>query len=49
MQTNGFDCGMWVLLTAAAHLRGYHITNMEESDIPCARELLAQIVTDLKT
>jgi len=39
MQLNGIDCGLWVLLTIAAVLCGFYITDMVEQDMvpsePC--------------
>ncbi|KIK10554.1 hypothetical protein PISMIDRAFT_20283 [Pisolithus microcarpus 441] len=32
-QTNGYDCGIWVLAQMAAILRGYEVTGIEECDI----------------
>ncbi|KIK14419.1 hypothetical protein PISMIDRAFT_117052, partial [Pisolithus microcarpus 441] len=32
-QTNGYDCGLWVLAQIAAMLRGYKITGLREEDM----------------
>ncbi|KIM50843.1 hypothetical protein SCLCIDRAFT_144566, partial [Scleroderma citrinum Foug A] len=33
MQTNGYDCGLWVLAQVVAVLRGRDITNLREEDL----------------
>jgi Ulp1 family protease len=33
MQSNGVDCGLWVLATIAASLRGFHVTGLTEEDM----------------
>ncbi|KIK18057.1 hypothetical protein PISMIDRAFT_110170, partial [Pisolithus microcarpus 441] len=32
-QTNGYNCGVWVLAQMAAILRGYEVTGIEECNI----------------
>ncbi|GLB38031.1 hypothetical protein LshimejAT787_0410820 [Lyophyllum shimeji] len=39
-QTNGTDCGLWVLATIAAWLRGFHATGVSEGDMEELRRLL---------
>lgn len=39
-QTNGFDCGLWVLATIAAVLRGYDATGLIEGDMYRFRQVL---------
>ncbi|KAG1796136.1 hypothetical protein EV424DRAFT_1547219 [Suillus variegatus] len=33
LQTNGFDCGVWMLAVIAATLHGYHCTALREGDM----------------
>ena len=40
MQTNSVDCGLWVLATIAAVLRGFHVTGIAEQDMVHFRVLL---------
>lgn len=46
-QTNGFDCGLWVLATIAAVLRGYDATGLTEGDMTRFREVLLDNVLAL--
>ncbi|KAJ3558744.1 hypothetical protein NM688_g740 [Phlebia brevispora] len=39
-QTNGYDCGVWVLATMAAIMRGYEVTGLKEPDMHAFRKLL---------
>ncbi|KAG6369442.1 hypothetical protein JVT61DRAFT_14860 [Boletus reticuloceps] len=39
-QSNGYDCGVWVLAQIAAVLRGAHVTNLTENDMPAFRRHL---------
>ncbi|KAG6836659.1 hypothetical protein H0H93_005329 [Arthromyces matolae] len=39
-QTNGYDCGVWVLATIASFLNGSHRTDLREQDMPMLRSLL---------
>ena len=34
LQTNGYDCGVWVLASIAAVLRGFDVTGFSKTDIP---------------
>jgi len=43
-QTNGHDCGVWVLVQIAAILRGYDLTNIKEDDIHHFRHFLLVLV-----
>ena len=43
-QTNGHDCGVWVLAQLAAILRGYEVTSIEENDIHHFRHFLQVLV-----
>ena len=40
LQTNGYDCGVWVLATVAAAIRGFHVTGLHEKDMPLFRRYL---------
>jgi Ulp1 family protease len=40
MQTNGIDCGLWVLATIAAALRECHVTGLSEGSMNDLRKLL---------
>ena len=40
MQSNGIDCGLWVLSTIAAVFRGFYVTDMVEQDMVSFRALL---------
>ncbi|KAJ7833920.1 hypothetical protein B0H13DRAFT_1914324 [Mycena leptocephala] len=39
-QTNGYDCGLWVLCMMAAIMRGYRDVHLSEDDMPWVRERL---------
>ncbi|KIL60922.1 hypothetical protein M378DRAFT_1061934 [Amanita muscaria Koide BX008] len=47
LQTNQHDCGMWVLTTIAATLRGYDLPSLTEKDMPQVRKLLSNILLSL--
>ncbi|KAH0832248.1 hypothetical protein J3R83DRAFT_13222, partial [Lanmaoa asiatica] len=44
LQTNGHDCGIWVLANVAAILRGFDATGLRESDISAFRRYLHSCV-----
>ena len=44
LQTNGYDCGLWVLAGVAAALRGCHCTALLENDMPLFRQLLYSLI-----
>ncbi|KAJ7583948.1 hypothetical protein C8J56DRAFT_789979 [Mycena floridula] len=47
VQTNNYDCGLWVISIIAAVLRDAHVTSLTEADMPAFRALchrLTQIV-----
>ncbi|KAJ6613526.1 hypothetical protein B0H10DRAFT_1647301, partial [Mycena sp. CBHHK59/15] len=46
-QSNGYDCGLWVLCTIGAILRGYHATGISENDIEHVRDVLTYHVLAL--
>ncbi|KIK12535.1 hypothetical protein PISMIDRAFT_120727 [Pisolithus microcarpus 441] len=43
-QTNGYDCGVWVLAQMAAVLRGYEVTGIEECNISRFRHYLCVLI-----
>jgi len=47
MQTNGYDCGLWVLAQVAAVLRGYDITNLREEDMGGFRQYLQSLILSI--
>ncbi|KAG6376561.1 hypothetical protein JVT61DRAFT_1537 [Boletus reticuloceps] len=47
VQTNNYDCGIWVLATVAATLRGFHVTSLTERDMPAFRAYLHICVLSL--
>ena len=47
LQTNGYDCGVWVLCVIAAVLRGYAIPAISETHLPAMRRLLCDLVLSL--
>lgn len=44
VQTNGFDCGVWVLAVIVATLRGYHCTALGEDDMHLFHHYLRTLV-----
>ncbi|RDB19025.1 hypothetical protein Hypma_014282 [Hypsizygus marmoreus] len=44
VQTNGYDCGLWVLAGIAAVLRGYSCPTPDEELMPLLRDLLRRQV-----
>ncbi|KAF8120229.1 hypothetical protein EV363DRAFT_1191626 [Boletus edulis] len=47
LQSNNYDCGIWVLASIAAVLRGYDVTGLSEGDITCFRQYLHALVLSL--
>jgi Ulp1 family protease len=47
LQTNQYDCGLWVLGTIAATLQGYHLPDLIEDDMVQVRKFLGDIVLSL--
>ncbi|KAI6158808.1 hypothetical protein EDD17DRAFT_1487803 [Pisolithus thermaeus] len=43
-QTNGYDCGVWILAQMAAVLRGYEVTGIEECNISRFRRFLCVLI-----
>jgi hypothetical protein len=48
-QTNEHDCGLWVLASIGASLRGFHCAALKEQDIPVFRGILHRLITSLPT
>ncbi|KAF7337089.1 ULP-PROTEASE domain-containing protein [Mycena venus] len=46
-QTNGHDCGLWVLCTLAAVMRGFTGAEVYEADMPAVRKLFADLIRTL--
>lgn len=46
-QTNGYDCGLWVLCMMAAIMRGYRDVQVSEVDMPWVRAVLRDHVQTL--
>lgn len=47
LQTNSFDCGLWVLACIAANLRGYNVTGLEEADMVWFRQWITRLVMSI--
>ncbi|KAJ7818955.1 hypothetical protein B0H14DRAFT_3473409 [Mycena olivaceomarginata] len=47
LQSNGYDCGVWVLCMIASILRGFHTTNISEALISTVRQLLTDNILTL--
>ncbi|GLB45913.1 hypothetical protein LshimejAT787_3800020 [Lyophyllum shimeji] len=48
-QTNGVDCGLWVLANVGAVLSGFHVTGLVENNMPHLRALLLRHLLALPT
>ncbi|KAG6907112.1 hypothetical protein DXG01_010488 [Tephrocybe rancida] len=46
-QTNGYDCGVWVLATIAAVLCGFHCSGLLESDMQALQSLILRHILAL--
>ena len=46
-QTNGYDCGIWVLCMMAAVMRGFSGVEVYEGDMPTLRKLFANHIQTL--
>jgi len=44
IQSNGHDCGLWVLAQMAAILRGFDITGLHENNMPMFRYYLQVLI-----
>jgi Ulp1 family protease len=49
LQSNGYDCGIWVLSSIAATLRGFHQTGALEADMSTIRRFLLNLVLSMPT
>ena len=47
VQSNSFDCGLWVLASALAMLRGFDASGLAESDMPWFRDFLTTLVMQM--
>ncbi|KIO09804.1 hypothetical protein M404DRAFT_130054 [Pisolithus tinctorius Marx 270] len=47
LQSNGYDCGLWVLAQVAAVLRGYDITNLREGNMIAFRRYLQSLILSI--
>lgn len=47
LQNNDFDCGLWVLATIFAVVRGNHITGLHEWDMDNLRRYMRTMVLAL--
>ncbi|KAG2144610.1 hypothetical protein DEU56DRAFT_732418, partial [Suillus clintonianus] len=47
LQTNSYDCGVWVLAAIVAVLRGRHVMGVREADIGDLRHYLSMLVLSL--
>lgn len=48
VQTNGYDCGMWVLAVVLSVLRGYDTTSMREIHIEPLRKCVVNLILQLE-
>ncbi|KAF7337111.1 hypothetical protein MVEN_02148700 [Mycena venus] len=46
-QSNGYDCGLWVLCMMAAILRGYHVTAITEREMAAVRRIFTDHILTL--
>ncbi|KAJ7235176.1 hypothetical protein B0H12DRAFT_1027608, partial [Mycena haematopus] len=46
-QTNGYDCGLWVLCMMAAIMRGHRDVRISETDMPRVRRVLSDHIQTL--
>lgn len=46
-QSNGFDCGIWVIANVAAILAGFPVTGIQEHNIAMLRSSLLRILCAL--
>ncbi|KAF9258461.1 hypothetical protein L218DRAFT_877097, partial [Marasmius fiardii PR-910] len=47
IQTNGYDCGVWVLAIIAANFRGFHTTTIMEREIRDFQSMLGKLAHTL--
>lgn len=48
VQTNGYDCGMWVLAVILSVLQGHETTSMGESHIEALRSCILHLILQLE-
>ena len=48
LQSNGIDCGVWVIAAATARMRGYRTLSMKEANIPTFRRYLLDVVEKME-
>ena len=46
-QTNSYDCGVWVLASITAVLRGFDVTGLQEADISAFRYFLLDLIVKM--
>ncbi|KAG6869515.1 hypothetical protein C0992_002861, partial [Termitomyces sp. T32_za158] len=46
-QTNGVDCGVWVIANIAAVLSGFTVTGIQEYDVSSVRQSLLKVLAAL--
>lgn len=47
VQSNNYDCGLWVLAQMTAVLRGFEITGLYENDMPAFRHYLHVLIAHI--
>ena len=47
VQTNSYDCGIWILVSVASVLRGFDATGLQEEDMPIFRHYIYKLVCSL--
>ena len=47
LQTNDYDCGLWVLATVAAILQGHDAMGLREGDMPAFRWYLLTCILSI--
>ncbi|KAJ7828502.1 hypothetical protein B0H14DRAFT_2189301, partial [Mycena olivaceomarginata] len=47
LQSNNYDCGVWVLCVVACIVRGFHCSNLTEASMISVRRLLTDHILSL--
>jgi len=47
IQSNNYDCGLWVLAQTAAVLRGFDVTGLHEDDMPMFHHYLRVLIAHI--
>ena len=47
IQSNSFDCGLWVLAGALAILHGFDATGLAKDDMPWFRKFLTSLIMQM--